>query len=195
MSYLISENSPTTLTVTATAQVEVDVTGEFAAMTGAFAQTPEFFLDMNLVGHSVTNTGTINTADVIFSLRSTELNGFTMGLVSAATPDNAPLIRADVTPAPAAQSKPEDNDFTAQVPRPQFAVGMAAVDGAEFSVTFVEASLDDMKAYVKELEARGFSGEAMEMGGIYSFEATNQAGYTVGIFSMNGQSGMGITKP
>ena len=85
MSYLISENSPTTLTVTATAQVEVDVTGEFAAVTGAFAQTPEFFLDMNLAGHSITNTGATNTTDVIFSLRSTELNGFTMGLVSGVT--------------------------------------------------------------------------------------------------------------
>ena len=88
-----------------------------------------------------------------------------------------------------------DNDFTAQVSRPQFAVGMAAVDGEEFSVTFVDASLDDMKAYVKELEALGFSGEVLEMGGIYSFEATNKAGYTVGIFSMNGQSGMSIMKP
>ena len=93
-----------------------------------------------------------------------------------------------------------DNEFTKQVPKPDFAISLAGGEGGSFGITFIDASIEQIKAYVEQVKAAGFTinpqTEDMEAGGmvIYSFTAQNADGYTVTVFSASGMTGMSIEK-
>lgn len=93
-----------------------------------------------------------------------------------------------------------ENEFTKQVPKPDFDVRGASTDDDGFSVVFAEASLDEIRAYASKLKAAGFRENEeltdQEIMGvvIYTFMADNEAGYTVKLTSANGVSGLSISK-
>ena len=93
-----------------------------------------------------------------------------------------------------------ENEFTKQVPKPNFSMMGAAVEGDSFTVVFLGTSADEIKAYVQELKSKGFTQDEEvveeEMMGIvmYSYSASNKAGYRVEIYSTFGTAGMTITK-
>ena len=93
-----------------------------------------------------------------------------------------------------------DNEFTKLVPKPNFELQGAYVDGEMFSVLFVNVTMEQIKAYVEQVKAAGFNineeVEDQEVMGmvIYTFTAENADGYTVEITSANGTSALTISK-
>ena len=93
-----------------------------------------------------------------------------------------------------------DNEFTKQVPKPDFAISLAGGEGGSFGITFIDASIEQIKAYVEKVKAAGFTinpeTEDMEVSGmvIYSYTAQNADGYIVNVFSASGMTGMSIEK-
>ena len=94
-----------------------------------------------------------------------------------------------------------DNEFTKLVPKPSFTLQTPYADEKEFGVAFTDATTDQIKAYVEQVKAEGFTiGERIEeesaMGiTYYSFSAKNADGYEVEIFSTSDSKGMLITSP
>ena len=93
-----------------------------------------------------------------------------------------------------------DNEFTKLVPKPGFTLAAAATTEDEFTVTFQGVTVDQVKAYVEQVKAKGFTADAdiqdQVVSGItlYSYEASNSNGYTVLVFFTMGTSGLTITK-
>ncbi len=94
-----------------------------------------------------------------------------------------------------------DNDFTKLLPRPSFAVLAANTSDIDFTVAFGEATVEQIRTYVEEVKAKGFTVDAEvadeeNMGmTIYSFTAKNADGYMVNIFYAVGTSGLTMEKP
>ena len=93
-----------------------------------------------------------------------------------------------------------DNEYTRLVPKPNLELQAAYNDGESFGVTFVNATVEQIKAYVAQVKAAGFNiNEVVEdeefMGMvIYSFTAENAEGYTVEIAFADGISTLTISK-
>lgn len=93
-----------------------------------------------------------------------------------------------------------DNEFTKLVPKPDFALGAAAGDRQEFSVVFMNATIEQMCGYTDKVQAVGFTVgaevEDQELMGmvVYTYSASNAAGYRLEIYSAAGISGLTIRK-
>jgi len=94
-----------------------------------------------------------------------------------------------------------ENDFTKQIPKPDFGLTVGDMTDSEFSVLFQGATIEQIKDYVEKVKATGFTVNASTedeniMGiVIYSYEAKNSAGYKVEVFSAMGMAGLTVTKP
>ena len=93
-----------------------------------------------------------------------------------------------------------DNEFTALVPAPKFAVSASETDGSEFAAAFADPTIEQIKAYAQELKAAGFAEDVSEaeqsIGGmtIYSYSASDKNGHTVELVYTQKTSGLTITK-
>ena len=93
-----------------------------------------------------------------------------------------------------------DNEFTKLIPKPDFELFAANTETDSFSVAFMSATIEQIRAYAAKVKAAGFNineeVEDQEIMGmvIYSFTAENADGYSVEIFSASGSSGMRIDK-
>lgn len=93
-----------------------------------------------------------------------------------------------------------DNEYTRLVPKPGFTLIAAATDENSFTVTFQNATLDQIRAYAQQVKASGFTidedvqDEVISGITLYSFEAYNSNGYSVLVFFSMGTSGLTITK-
>ena len=93
-----------------------------------------------------------------------------------------------------------DNEFTKLIPKPDFELFAANTETDSFSVAFMSATIEQIRAYAAKVKAAGFNineeVEDQEMMGmvIYSFTAENADGYTVEITSANGTSALTISK-
>ena len=93
-----------------------------------------------------------------------------------------------------------DNEFTKLVPKPDFELFAANTETDSFTVAFMSATVEQIRAYAAKVKAAGFNineeVEDQEVMGmvIYSFTAENADGYTVEITSANGTSALTISK-
>ena len=93
-----------------------------------------------------------------------------------------------------------DNEFTKLIPKPDFELFAANTEADSFSVAFMSATIEQIRAYAAKVKAAGFNineeVEDQEVMGmvIYSFTAENADGYTVEITSANGTSSITISK-
>jgi predicted secreted protein len=92
-----------------------------------------------------------------------------------------------------------DNEFTRILPKPDFAVSFAQEINDGFTVMF-SANIDQLKAYVEQVKAAGFTvgaytqdTEIMGMA-IYSYNAKNADGFEVNVYSTSGASGLNVFK-
>ena len=93
-----------------------------------------------------------------------------------------------------------DNEFTKLIPKPDFELFAANTETDSFSVAFMSATIEQIRAYAAKVKAAGFNineevedQEAMGMV-IYSFTAENADGYTIEITSASGTSSITISK-
>ncbi len=92
------------------------------------------------------------------------------------------------------------NEFTALLPKPDFELFSANTSDTEFSVSFMSASIGQIRAYVERVKAAGFTVDAQtedqSMMGmvIYSYTASNANGYSIEVFSAMGISGLTLSK-
>lgn len=103
-------------------------------------------------------------------------------------------------------SEPEnwpDNEFTRHIPQPDFPINVtgSGADKDDFVVVFKGADVDRIKAYVEKLKESGFNlrqdVEEYRVGGVtfYSFEAENEEGYEIEVFSVKSRAGLTLEKP
>jgi predicted small lipoprotein YifL len=94
-----------------------------------------------------------------------------------------------------------DNEFTKLLPKPDFALTAASTTADEFSVAFTGVTVEQMKAYVEQVKAKGFTvnpdlqDENMMGIVVYTYNAKNADGYEVEITFAAGTTGMLIRKP
>jgi hypothetical protein len=94
-----------------------------------------------------------------------------------------------------------ENEFTKLLPKPDFALTAASTNANGFTVAFTNVTAAQLKAYVEQVKAKGFTVDAetedQEVMGIviYSYTAKNADGYEVGVFSTQGTSGLTLKKP
>ncbi len=93
-----------------------------------------------------------------------------------------------------------DNDFTKLLPKPSFPLLAATTSDQEFSVAFTDVTIEQIRDYVEQIKARGFTlnaettdQEAMGMV-IYMYEAAHADGYTLTITYTDGTSGVVVTR-
>jgi len=92
-----------------------------------------------------------------------------------------------------------DNEFTRQVPKPKFEVGLGAADESSFGI-LTSAGVDQLKDYVKELKKAGFTisenTEDQSVFGMqmYSYSAYNGKGYGVEVNYIMGMSTISIRR-
>lgn len=94
-----------------------------------------------------------------------------------------------------------ENEFTKLLPKPDFALTGASTNEDEFAVLFQNVTIEQIRAYVEKVKAKGFTVDAeltdqevMDMV-IYSYEAQNADGYTVTVTFTGGTSGLMVSKP
>ena len=93
-----------------------------------------------------------------------------------------------------------ENEFTKQVPKPDFQPTAANTQEKSFSVAFVNAKVEDIRNYVEELKKAGFTVNAtnkdVEVFGVvaYAYTASNGNGYKVEVTYAQDMCGMTITK-
>ena len=93
-----------------------------------------------------------------------------------------------------------ENEFTKLVPKPEFSLVAAAADETQFSVMFLNVKVEDIRAYVEEVKAAGFTVDPVTADegttGItmFSYSAGNAGGYKVDITLMAVTSSLTITK-
>jgi hypothetical protein len=94
-----------------------------------------------------------------------------------------------------------DNEFTKLLPKPDFALTAANTTADDFTVAFTGVTVEQLKAYVEQVKAKGFTVDAetedQEVMGmvIYSYNAKNANGYEVSVVSAQGTAGLTVTKP
>jgi len=92
-----------------------------------------------------------------------------------------------------------ENEFTKQVPKPKFEIGLGTVT-EEGYVVLCGATIPELKDYVKDLQKAGFTKDAdttdtAAMGfTVYNYTANNGKGYYVEIGNAMGMSTISITK-
>ena len=92
-----------------------------------------------------------------------------------------------------------ENEFTKQVPKPKFEIGLGTIT-EEGYVVICGAPIPELKDYVKELQKAGFTKDSSTtdesaMGfTVYSYSANNGKGYYVEIGNAMGMSTISITK-
>lgn len=93
-----------------------------------------------------------------------------------------------------------DNEYTKLIPKPGFAILAAGTESDGFSVTFSNATAEQIRAYVEEVKKAGFTENQevtdQEFAGmlIYSYTASNSSGYEINVFSSAGIGGLTITR-
>jgi len=94
-----------------------------------------------------------------------------------------------------------DNEFTRLVPKPAFGELLGAVTGEDsFYVSFVDTDLDQVRAYIEQVKAKGFTKNAEAVDetafgiAVVSYTAYNAAGYKIEITSTMGVNGITISK-
>ena len=94
-----------------------------------------------------------------------------------------------------------NNEFTNLLPKPDFTLLGASIDETSFGVAFSGATVEQVKAYVEEVKAAGFTVNANTedqavMGmTIYVYAAENEAGYAVEVSYATGTAGINMSKP
>ena len=84
-----------------------------------------------------------------------------------------------------------ENDFTKQVPRPDFEITGCTEDENFFDVAFANVDLDAVKAYAEKLKKAGFTVDPDELTAgedTYAYSAENKDGYEVELFYYGGAS-------
>jgi catechol 2,3-dioxygenase-like lactoylglutathione lyase family enzyme len=93
-----------------------------------------------------------------------------------------------------------DNEFTKLLPKPDFSLMGATTEGDRFEVAFSGATVEQVKAYVEQVKAKGFTIDAdtqdeSVMGmTVYSYSAKNADEYRVDITFASGVAGLSIEK-
>lgn len=84
-----------------------------------------------------------------------------------------------------ADSKWPDNEFTQQVPKPDFPVSSAMTMGTIFTAVLQDVTADQLRAYAEQVKGAGFTIEpgGMDADGVFQYSAYNEAGYWVMIGS------------
>lgn len=94
-----------------------------------------------------------------------------------------------------------DNEFTKLLPKPDFTLTGARTTETEYTVVFLNVTLEQIKAYVEKVKAKGFTEnekvEDTEVLGVvfYRYEAKNKSGYSVTVYSITETAGITIKKP
>ena len=94
-----------------------------------------------------------------------------------------------------------DNEFTKQIPKPEFALLSAETGEHGFTAVFSGVGADQMKAYAGKVKAAGFDVDPEEtdenvMGmAVYSYSASNGKGYSVSVSFTAGVGGVTVTCP
>lgn len=102
------------------------------------------------------------------------------------TEDNSdsPVLTGDADD----ETKPEnnddkwpDNDFTKQIPAPDFAVSSAFVMGNIFTAVLEDITVDELRSYAEQVKEAGYTIEpgGMDADGVFQYSAYNEAGYWV----------------
>ncbi|MDR0531325.1 MAG: zinc ribbon domain-containing protein [Oscillospiraceae bacterium] len=92
------------------------------------------------------------------------------------------------------------NDFTKQVPKPDFDVSFGSVNDTEYTALFGNVSTDALKKYVEKVKKAGFSKNAKTEDqnlfglAVYSYTADNGKGYQVSIGTAMGMNAITIKK-
>ena len=93
-----------------------------------------------------------------------------------------------------------DNEFTKQVPEPPFSLLTASEDDGTFTAAFRNVTDGQIRDYVEKVKAAGFTEDPelqdeTVMGiAIYSYTASNAAGYTVTVALSSGMGSISISK-
>ncbi len=93
-----------------------------------------------------------------------------------------------------------DNEYTKLIPKPDFTITAAVVEGNTFTVMFSDTTKEQITAYVEKVKNAGFTVDAetedQEMGGIaiYSYTASNSSGYQIEITLSGGMCGLTLEK-
>jgi hypothetical protein len=93
-----------------------------------------------------------------------------------------------------------DNEYTRLIPKPGFTVIMAGTADNTFVAAFADATVDDVKAYVRQCQKEGFNqndettDQEVQGAVFFNYTADNGAGYTLTVYFMSGQAGLSIEK-
>lgn len=94
-----------------------------------------------------------------------------------------------------------DNEFTRILPKPSMAINTTYVEDSGFSVIFAEgATKDAVKAYEAQLKSKGFTidpeafDQAMMGMVMYTYSASNSAGYRVELSFVSGTATLSVSK-
>ncbi len=94
-----------------------------------------------------------------------------------------------------------ENEFTKLLPKPDFTVAAASSEEDSFGAAFSGATIEQVKAYVEQIKAAGFTvnpdtqdQEVMGMA-IYTYWAENTDGYSVEVAFASGTVSLSMNKP
>ncbi len=93
-----------------------------------------------------------------------------------------------------------DNEFTKQVPIPDFEISMSSDDGSSFTAIFGAITKEQLTNYVEKIKAAGFTEDAeiqdepVEGMDIYMYTAGNAEGYYIELMYTGYQNAMIISK-
>jgi len=113
-------------------------------------------------------------------------------------PVEPPPVTEPTTTVPVIYIWP-DNEFTNQVPKPKFDIGLATVSGDGF-VVLCGATIPELRDYVSDLKEAGFTENTETTDtsadgiAIYRFSASNDKGYSIELGHILGMSTFSITK-
>ncbi len=94
-----------------------------------------------------------------------------------------------------------ENEFTKLLPKPDMELLAASENEQEFTVGFLNATVEQVKDYVEKVKDKGFTVDAQTSDQtvgdmvIYSYTAQNDAGYTVTVSCAMGVSAVLLEKP
>ena len=93
-----------------------------------------------------------------------------------------------------------DNEFTKQLPKPDFQLAGASLKEDEFTVGFTSVTVEQVKAYAEKVKASGFTVDAEEEDQnaygvtVYRYSASNASGYHVEISFAAGVCGLTVNQ-
>ena len=102
------------------------------------------------------------------------------------TEDNSdsPVLTGDAddeTKPDSGDSKWPDNEFTQQVPKPDFPVSSAMTMGTIFTAVLQDITADQLRNYAEQVKEVGYTIEpgGVDVDGIFQYSAYNEAGYWI----------------